>query len=411
MKRLLTKYLESYRGFSKAIWILSFGAFINSFGMMVTTFLALYLSDQLHFSVIQTGNILAAYGAGYLAGGYFGGKLCDKIDPRKILIASLSLTGMGYLILPFAHSFHAILALMFLVGTVESFFRPAYNVTLARCAPQKIRTRAWSLYYILINAGIAVGSVSGGFLAQKHFAYVCWVDGVTSLLAALLYIFFRHSMLFLPTTKISEKTKNHRSPWSHISFLIFCGLTFGTSLVFFQIKSTYPLYLNGFYHLSFKSFGFLMMLNGLLIILFEVPLLKWLERFRNLHVAGVGSLLLCGGFALLPFGTTSAFAILCILISTLGEMLLFPTSIGLVMSMSHEKRQGEFMGLYQTVYSLSYMLAPILGTILYERFSPNVLWYCCGVLGIFSLFGFFNFLNDIKEVSSDVPLSTPPPIS
>ena len=49
--------------------------------------------------------------------------------------------------------------------------------------------------------------------------------------------------------------------------------------------------------------------NTLIIILFEMVLIHSLARRNPLKVAGVGAFLLCGGLALLPFGSSFGYAL------------------------------------------------------------------------------------------------------
>jgi MFS family permease len=40
------------------------------------------------------------------------------------------------------------------------------------------------------------------------------------------------------------------------------------------------------------------------------------------------------------------------------------------------------MGLYTMAYSFAFIIAPIMGTFVYERFGPQSLWHGFGLLGV-----------------------------
>ena len=46
------------------------------------------------------------------------------------------------------------------------------------------------------------------------------------------------------------------------------------------------------------------------------------------------------------------------------------------------------MGTYALAFSTAFVLGPVAGTAVYERFGPDVLWFGTGVLGIFLGLGF-----------------------
>ncbi|MFD2145719.1 hypothetical protein [Mucilaginibacter antarcticus] len=87
-------YRNAYTGLSKNSWYLGVVMLINRSGTMVVPFLSIYCIQQLHFSIVQAGIIMALFGAGALAGAFLGGKLVDKIGFYDLQVGALLSGGL-----------------------------------------------------------------------------------------------------------------------------------------------------------------------------------------------------------------------------------------------------------------------------------------------------------------------------
>ena len=77
-----------------------------------------------------------------------------------------------------------------------------------------------------------------------------------------------------------------------------------------------------------------------------------------------------------------------VLVWTTGEMLSLPFLSGWVGNRAGEKSIGGYMGLFSLSISIAFVLGPLAGTWVYQRFGGTPLWYGCGVLGLFLWAGF-----------------------
>src|SRR4029077_286656 len=130
--------------------------------------------------------------------------------------------------------------------------------------------------------------------------------------------------------------------------------------------------------------------NTVIIILFEMVLIHSLARRDPLKVAGFGAFLLCGGLALLPFGTGLGFGyvLVSVAIWTMGEMLTFPLLTTAVADRAPEATRGAYMGLLNFSIAASFVVAPLVGTWVYQNLGPRTLWLSGGVVGIVAWAGF-----------------------
>jgi predicted MFS family arabinose efflux permease len=152
--------------------------------------------------------------------------------------------------------------------------------------------------------------------------------------------------------------------------------------VFFQYLSTLPLYLRRIYGLREDQIGMLLALNGFLIVAFEMVLIHWAERGNRLLLTGLGCLLVCVGFGMMPLGASIPWVAMTIVVWTSGEMLSLPLMNALVAGRAGARSQGRYMGMYNVAFSVSFVLGPVAGTFVFERFGPDVLWLGIGAMGL-----------------------------
>jgi predicted MFS family arabinose efflux permease len=128
--------------------------------------------------------------------------------------------------------------------------------------------------------------------------------------------------------------------------------------------------------------GGLLAINTVIIVAVEMVLLRALEHRDHLLLAGLGCLLVCAGFGLLPLGSSRAFAALTVVVWTAGEMLSLPFTNSVAASRAPGTASGRYMGAYSLSFSLAFVLAPAVGTAVYGRFGPTTLWAGVAATGV-----------------------------
>ncbi len=387
MKNLFQHLKSTYSGLPRDAWLLSMVMLINRIGMVVVFYLTLYLTQMKNYSVADAGKLVGIYGAGSLVGSYLGGWLSDHWGTAKIQFLSLSLSGFGYFSFLFLSSFWQLAIALFLLAVVAESIRPANIAAIADVCPVELRPRGFALNRLAVNAGIAIGPAIGGYLARINYDYLFWMDGITSLAAAFLFVLvFRNSHFGKPIKNIEKQSP--LAPLKDTSFTLALSLLLIVSIFFLQIFNTWPLYLNEHYNLLESEIGFLLAGNAILLVLFEMPIIHRLEKIPPLKIIPLGVLFLFWGFAVLPFGVTFLFAAFSTIIWTVGEMLIFPLFSTFIANRSNEGNRGKYMGLMTFTTSVAFIIGPITGARIYENWSPEILWYITGVVGIFVSLGF-----------------------
>jgi predicted MFS family arabinose efflux permease len=208
---------------------------------------------------------------------------------------------------------------------------------------------------------------------------------VTCLAAALLLV---RSPAPASGSPDEKRAPTAASPYRDRFFLVAWGFIVLLALVFFQLHGTFTLYLHDVYGLHEDTIGGLLAINTVLVVVLEVLIVHRLEKKEPLGIAAVGALFVCLGFALLPWGRTPLWAAATIVVWTAGEITSFAFLATFVASRSAPGTQGRYMALYVMAFGLAYVLAPVLGTAVYENVGRDWVWHGCGALGIVLLAGF-----------------------
>jgi len=390
LRSIAAAYRDAFSGLSRPVWLLSIATLINRSGTMVLPFLALFLTQKRGFTIPQAGQALALYGLGAVAASYAGGRLSDRFDPRRVMKWSLALTGASFLLLGHIHGHAAILSTILVLSFIGETFRPANMSALTMASDAGERARSFALMRLAVNLGMTLGPTVGGFLALHDYGWLFVADGATCLCAAgLLHVVFPHSVLRDTPRAAHAGTKTPiRSPWRDRPLLAILGLMFLLNTVTFQVVGTFPLTLRDLYGFSEARIGLAMAVNTLIIVLFEMVLVHSLSGRDPLKVSGVGAFLFCGGLALLPLGSGFGYVVLTVVVWTVGEMLTFPIVASAVAERAPEESRGATMGLLNLSFATGFVVAPLVGTWVYQNLGPRALWYGCGIVGLLVWVGF-----------------------
>ncbi|WP_100616070.1 MDR family MFS transporter [Confluentibacter citreus] len=399
MKTLFNHYLNTFKGLSKEVWWLALITLINRAGTMVIPFLSLYLKEDLHFSISQIGWIMSAFGLGSVAGSWLGGKLTDKIGYYKVMVGSLFISGLLFIALQLADSFEMVCFGVFVVMLTADAFRPAIFVALNAYSKPENRTRSLTLIRLAINLGFSAGPAVGGLIITgMSYAGLFWVDGVTCVLAAFLMI----RVLNPKKAKVIDIVVNDSpiSAYKDKAFLVFLVAMTLFGIVFLQYFSTIPIYYKDVHKLSELEIGIILGLNGFLIFIFEMPLIKWLEntKYSKLGLMFFGTLLTGISLFVLNLTAWSGVLIIGMLLMTFGEMIAFPFSNAFAADRAIKGNQGEYMALYSIAFSIGHIFGHNAGLQMANGLGFDATWYIIsGVALICALLLFSLNKNLIKS--------------
>ncbi len=378
MKKLYTNYINNFRGLTPEIWLLSLVTFINRAGAMVIPFLSLYLVNAKGFTLPQVGWIMTSFGVGSLVGTWIGGRLTDSIGFYKVIVSSLFLGGVGFVFLQFVDSFYGFCLGIFTLILVADAYRPAIFVACEVYSKPGNVTRSITLIRLAINLGFSIGPLIGGIIiATINYTSLFWIDGLTCIIASI-------GLFILLKPKKSEENETEKvvkkegvPPYLNGLFILFFIIMVANSICFVQYFSVMPLYYEKAHFLSEDLIGWLFFINGALIVIFEMPLITWLERRKMSKTMATfwGVFFLAISFIVLNISSWSGVLLIGMVLMTLGEMIGSPFSNALALEMAPKGRKGSYMGVYSMSFSISHIIGHNAGMNLVDGVGFNSTWY------------------------------------
>lgn len=393
MTPILSLYRQAFSNLQRNVWILSLTMFINRSGSMVLLFAPLYMVKELHFTMAQAGVIMSFYGFGSVMGSYAGGWLTDRKNYFDIMLMSLLTSGIILLFMVIVKSQYFLSLVIFLYAFASDSFRPANSSAIATYSTPENRARSVGLVRLAINLGFSVGPAIGGFVAlHLGYQWLFVIDSLTSIgAAAILFV-------YLPRQK-AEKNKSENavlkdkstSAYRDVKYLSFIFLVSLFGICFFQLFVSVPQYFSKICHYDEDTIGLLIALNGLLVVIAEMPLVAALEKKKNYFTMIVaGTLFLPLAFGVLMAGDgIMLYALAYTIFLTIAEMLAFPFMFNYVLSQPLKERQGQYSALYSISFGLSTIIAPSLGLWIAQKFGFHVMFYFIISLSLVTAIGFW----------------------
>ncbi|NND76898.1 MAG: MFS transporter [Flavobacteriales bacterium] len=405
----IRSYFNSFKGLAREIWIFALVILINRSGLMVTTFLAVYLHTEFGYSIAESGSIMTFYGLGSLAGVWTSGRIADKVGYLKIQFFALVGSGVFILLMQFADSYWDFAALLFLAVFCGDMYRPANLASITQFSKFENRTRSLALVRLAINLGIAIGPAIGGFLIiQVGYEILFFVDGLTCIAAGIVLM----SLLGLKDKTVEETREQKAVKKQKVkfpkSFKWLMASNFLWTFAFFQIIYTYPLFMKGELNFAEDLIGFTFTLNGLMIFLLEMPIVKMYEKYNKRRILYIGSVLCAISFVFLaisiPYGFANPWVIgvplLYMLFITIGEIFYLPFAGAMAMNMAPKEKAAKFMGQYSLVFSFVHVITPFLGAAFADYFGFQKLWIVMFFIMISVIF-FARKISNEKATSSE----------
>ncbi|HKX87415.1 MAG TPA: MFS transporter [Flavobacterium sp.] len=393
MKSYLNSYFDNFKGFSREVWVLTLITYINRTGAMVMPFLSKYLSENFYFNNTEIGWMLVCIGAGSLAGSWLSGKLTDKIGFYTIMLSSLFLTGFGIIALMFLYDFIELCIGLFIITAIADMYKPAMYVAVSHFTNEASRTKALTLIRLAVNLGIVSGPMIAGLLIRKNnYDMLFWIDGLTCVIAISTFmLLIDESKIYKARKKVLRKKKEKEiiknSNVQDSNFILFLFASFITAFLFFQLFTTIPMYNTQKLNLSEFQIGMLLSLNGLLIFLFEMPLIDYLEKKKYVatKIILVGSVFMTTGFFCLLISKSIGIIALSISFITLGQILLFSFSNTFAFTRAMSGHEGKYMALYTMSFSAAQITSPKIGLTVIDSFSYFSNWLLMGVVGLIGI--------------------------
>ena len=365
-------------GLPRPFWILLAGTFVNRIGYLVEPFLALYLVGPRGLSATTAGVVVACFGAGAFASQPLGGYLADRIGRRATLVAGMVGSAASFVLLAAVRDLWLIGFAALLSGVAVDIYRPAVSALVTDLVRPEHRARAFALLYWVINLGVAVAGITGGYLAARSFWLLFLADAFTCLAFAVLI------------ARQVPETRPERDPTAATGYgpvlrdRLLLGITATMLLgatVYLQSFITLPIAVQAD-GLGPEAYGFIYAVNPIVVIVSQVFVLRIIDRITGVWLLSASLVVLGIGFGLTAFASTIPFYALTVVIWTIGEVGFNAVGPALVADIAPADMRGRYNGVIGTSWGAAALLAPLIGTRLLDLYGEGVLWGSCLVASV-----------------------------
>jgi multidrug resistance protein len=359
--------------------------FVDMLGSLIVIPLLPFYALHFHATAETVGWLIASFSIAQLVAAPLWGRVSDRYGRRPALIIGLLASSVAFLVFGLADS----LWLLFLSRVVQGLGGGTTGVAQAYVSDtveREHRARALGWLSAATNAGVILGP--GIASLTTH-----WGRQAPGFIAsALCFVNVIAAWIWLPESRpASARTAPaSRKPIWHAASTVLLNpegeserliWIYGVGMFAFTLlTAVLALWLNARFGVTEKTIGFFFMYyGGLSFVMRSAFLGPVVDRIGEIGALRVGTILLTVGMLLYPLVPTVWLMAVVIPFVPIGTALMFPSVTSLLSHAVNQAELGTMMGVAQTFAGSARVLAPILGTIAFQRLgvnSPFVLGGC-----------------------------------
>ncbi|HKH46311.1 MAG TPA: MFS transporter [Thermoanaerobaculia bacterium] len=386
-----------------------------------------YSREQL--GIVQSIFLLLSYITPIVSGTF-----ADRFGFKKVLIISYLAYLPSILLLIFTKSFSGIVLTMLSIGLAAGIFKPLILGTIRAVTDRSNTTLGFGIFYAMVNIGGSFGPIVAGRLRAISWNYAFMAAAVSIGLMLLITIFFYKE----PPREIEGATLGQKfrdigialSDLKFLFFLVLLGFFFWLPFwAFFNLCALYVdsnldtarLYLDlkGVFGEGFagifsavgddgvrRVLGETISHTGYIIMVLQVFVSRFLERFRPIPSFATGLLISAIGFIVLGYAEVSVatWVFLGIFLFAVGEMISSPRIQEYITWIAPKEKAGLYVGTNFLGVAIGAFTSGITYTTLYGWFSdqghPERTWYVLAAhiaVGAVVFLLFSRFAGGFKE--------------
>ncbi|MEM3851642.1 MAG: MFS transporter [Methanomassiliicoccales archaeon] len=392
---------------NKQLWAISTVMALRSCGMgAIWPYMAIFLDLQLHVQASEVGESFAGLAIGSAVFQIIGGHLADNLGRRSAMLTAGIAGAFIYLTMFLLLYFHAgplpIIILFLLTSASGGIIAPAATAIVADVTKLHMRESGYAIYRVLTNIGWAAGSLTASFLYIHGMIFIILMAFVLVFLQLLLVLFsVKETSPGKEDTRGGLLARFAQLAVFDVPLLFFSFSTLLITIMISQFSVTLSLFSAVKIGISVQDIGFIYALNGLIVILGQLPAIRIVERINDLNGLTIGTILYAAGYFFVGFSKTLPQLLADMVVITMGENFTTPTISTIVSKLAPSTKLGRFMAFNGMSNSVGRALGPALGSVLLFVFAQNYqLWLALDGFGIAGLL-FLLFLSKSGYLAAD----------
>jgi DHA1 family multidrug resistance protein-like MFS transporter len=328
-----------------------------------------------------------------------GGALADRLGAKRLIVIGLVIRTIAFGGMAWAFDFATLLILAILAGIGGSLFDAPSAAAIAALTTEEERLRFYSLRGVTTGLGLTTGPLIGSALLNIDFALVALLSGGFFLVALII------TAIFLPSVQVGggDEALTHgvRLALRDRRFMALTALLMGYWFMWVQLTISLPLAaeaLSG----EKSSVGAIYLVNALITIFLQVPLIRWMERRLRPMTAviagvavmalGVGSVALAGVFPLM---------LISIAVFSIGNLIALANQNTVIADLARPEARGSYFGVSAIALAFGGGLGNFLGSVLYgesvARGAPALPWLIIMTVGLGAAFGLWLLDRELER--------------
>jgi proton-dependent oligopeptide transporter, POT family len=401
-----TRRLNEIRsGFTRAFWVANITELFERLAYYgASAVLAIYLSEQLHFSKELTGWMIGVFGFVVWFLPILGGTLADRFGFRRALIFAYAVMTIGYFLLgslsaPWMWAArHAlsdqwlVLGILMIPAFGPAVVKPCVAGTTARASVENVRSIGYSIYYTLVNIGGTLGPVMAWVVRKRLGLGMENVFRVSSLSVFLMLcvtlIFFREPGQpgEQQVSSVAAAIRNMFVVLGNFKFVLFLVIFSSFYIVFWQEFISAPLFLRGYVDPNANA-DLLLSIDALTVICFQILVSYLTRRIPAFSAMTLGLLVSSLAWLILAIHPTTIGFALALIVLALGEITQSARYYEYISRLAAPGQQGLYMGYAFLPIAIGYFIAGPLGGYLLHYFGdivhrPQQMWWVITGVGI-----------------------------
>ena len=351
--------------------------FVDLVGFGLVIPLLPFYAERFGASAPQMTALFATFSLMSLVTAPLWGRLSDRVGRRPVLMASMAAAAAAYVWMAFASELWMLFAARGFAGACAGNIAAA-QAYIADVTPPEKRARGMGMIGAAFGLGFIIGPVLGGVIAGDDIATA---DLATPCLiaAGLSFIAFLGVVLLLPESLSARAREQIRGriaaaraalgrPGLARLFLVF----FLVILAFSGMETIFAWWAIAQFGWGPRPTGFVFFYVGLLSALMQGVLIGPLtRRFGEERLMLAGLALIALGLLLMPLAAALPVLLAAVSALALGMGAMQPSINSLISLRAGAERQGEVMGVAQSIGSLARVLGPIIAGALFAGFGRD----------------------------------------